>query len=394
MPFVCEPTSRIGYFLLSCDKQGDEQEDIDGDQGLLSQRIIRELNSDSATTDVFILCHGWLVDAVSAKKLYDDWIRCFCELHLYKRNANSKVPNFNPMIIAIHWPSRPLAQHLTDEYSESVDWLADLIGEIPDYLRRKGRSAIDLAHNLLSDLARKNKTRLPHEILSAAVLLTSYFKVKTQAQTTGEKFVSKLIGSIGKNNRRKIHCIGHSFGALVLASALVQSIKSEVKVSVQTLYCIQGALSLWSFCLDLPGAKSQPGKFRSVIRNRIIEGQFLVTYSRHDKALGWAYPNAMRILDSERWNVRSVYPAYGALGAFGARGYKFVSIDMKMLPVDDDYKFQNSIMYNLDSEAFIKGDTNTGGDAHNNILQPEVANALWQAVFNSDIEYDTSKNIG
>lgn len=383
MPLVNEPTSNFQYYFISCDNHGNEVEDQDGINGLLSKRIQSDILLDSSITDVFILCHGWLVDKSEAHFVFNEWIRAFYELHQNKIQSQNLPRRFKPMVISIHWPSRPMAQNLSTDISSLKDQIAELISEIPDHLRRRGRSTLELAQDLLAEAtAKRRKEGKPEDLLSNVFYLTSFFRVKTQAEETGRLFVSQILSTFKSLPQKRIHLIGHSFGVLVLAGALLEIAQKEIKIVFDTLYCIQGAISLWSFCQELPSKKFQAGKYKSILENHSIN-HMITTISKRDKALDWAYPAAMKILDADRISVSSVYPAYGALGAYGVRGYGLLSIDIKMLPSEGTYQFEKDVVYNLASEAFIKGDTNTGAGAHNDISKQEVANTLWQAVFQS-----------
>ncbi|MDX2105781.1 MAG: hypothetical protein SFY67_05205 [Candidatus Melainabacteria bacterium] len=384
MPLVNEPTTNTRYYFISCDKRGNELEDHDGINNLLSKRIQSDLILDNSITDIFVLCHGWLVDQFEAKQVFNEWIKAFYELHQYKIKSLNLKREFKPMIIAIHWPSRPMAQSLSTDIANLKDQLADLINEIPDRLRRKGRSALELAHDLLAaTTANKRKNHKPEDIISNVFYLTSFFRVKAQAEETGRLFVSSLLALLESNTKHKIHLVGHSFGVLVIATALLELAQRKSKITFSTFYCVQGAISLWSFCKELPAKNFQSGKYKNLLELHSIR-YLITTVSKRDKALDWAYPIVMKVFDQDRIRVSSVYPAYGALGAYGVRGYEILGIDIKMLPIDGDYQLQKDIVYNLASEAFIKGDTSTGAGAHNDISKQEVANALWQAVFCDD----------
>jgi len=147
---------------------------------------------------------------------------------------------------------------------------------------------------------------------------------------------------------------------------------------VDSLVLIQGALSLWSFCRDIPKAPGREGYFHRVVREGRVRGPVLATLSEHDTAVGKLYPLAAGVAGQVSFAPGDL-PKYGALGAFGFRGPGLELVDQPMLPVPKSYQFEAGKFYNLNSNAFICEGGGLSG-AHSDIDKPEVGHAVWGAV--------------
>jgi hypothetical protein len=147
---------------------------------------------------------------------------------------------------------------------------------------------------------------------------------------------------------------------------------------VHSLVMLQGALSLWSFCGDLPHRNGTPGYYFDVIRRQRVLGPILTTQSEHDTAVGTLYPFAAGA-SGETAYADLKFPKYGAVGAYGARGDGFEMRDFDMLPTEGTYDFRPGAIHNLNASSYICEGGGASG-AHNDIAKPEVAHAIWQAI--------------
>lgn len=387
MPVIHDTSLQMKYYLLSFDEDCNELDDADGINNKLSLSILEELKSDSSITDVFVLCHGWLVDSGEVEHLYNEWIGCFLTFLKEKREKSNSFFEFNPLIIAIHWPSRPVPQVVAEDELTINNWLVELISSIPSHLRRQGRTAVQLANELLLHLIndQANINIKPKDILLQLAYITSFFKMKELAFKIGSQSIAELLAIIKTVFTGKIHLLGHSFGSLALSAALVNAAERDNDFSVETLFLIQGALSHWSYCPQIPGMKYESGEFANIIRKNLVNGITAATHSKNDLVLSWAYSRAMKILDARRYHSKSVYPDYGSLGTFGARGYDFSLADTKIIPANGKYFFKSSIFYNLDADEVFTTDTIRGVFAHNNFVKPETANAAWHACLHDQL---------
>ena len=114
--------------------------------------------------------------------------------------------------------------------------------------------------------------------------------------------------------------MGHSFGCIVVSSMLRgPGAGAALPRPVDSLVLVQGALSLWSFCPDIPIAPGQPGYFHDIVKNKKVSGPIVTTRSRFDTAVGQLYPIAAGIARQVDF-APGEFPTYGGVGTFGARG--------------------------------------------------------------------------
>ena len=118
----------------------------------------------------------------------------------------------------------------------------------------------------------------------------SFWKMKDRARRFGESGGYLLLRALqdtsaSRDRQVRIHLMGHSFGCIVVSSMLAgPEGRGEVQ-PVDSLFLVQGALSLWSFCKSIPRVPDRPGYFHSVIADRKVSGPIVVTVSEHDTAV-------------------------------------------------------------------------------------------------------------
>ena len=209
----------------------------------------------------------------------------------------------------------------------------------------------------------------------------SFWKMKDRARTVGEggmhAFLTAMQGATSGRDVR-FHLMGHSFGCIVVSSML-RGPGSGASLSrpVDSVALVQGALSLWSFCPEIPSRPGKPGYFHDLVKSKKVSGPWLTTHSRFDTAVGKLYPIAAGVALQVDF-APGEFPTYGGVGAFGARGLNTGVEDRQMLSADGNYGFKRGTIYNLESSKFIAKGGGASG-AHSDIDGPEVAHALWQA---------------
>lgn len=100
MPKLTEKLTGFEYYVLNYDAHGHER--IEG-TSLLRDEVFRTLDAQKFT-DIFIISHGWLGEARGCEKQYNEW------LHAFKNYATGQKRKFHPLVLALHWPSKPLGQ--------------------------------------------------------------------------------------------------------------------------------------------------------------------------------------------------------------------------------------------------------------------------------------------
>src|SRR5262245_60976652 len=110
MPIRKIPNTDQDYYLINFDSDGKERAADDGQR--LSEVVLGELKNQPVT-DVFVMSHGWLGDVDDAQAQYDRWMAnfwsCADDIEAVKR----KRPDFKPISIGLHWPSKPFGNEDT-----------------------------------------------------------------------------------------------------------------------------------------------------------------------------------------------------------------------------------------------------------------------------------------
>ena len=138
-----------------------------------------------------------------------------------------------------------------------------------------------------------------------------------------------------------------------------------------------GALSLWSYCSDIPPVPGTTGYFRRLVAEKMTRGPIITTQSIYDRAVGTWYPWAAGAKSQVSFAPGEL-PKYGAVGAFGIQGPGADSESKIVLKADHSYGFEPGKLYNIECSGVI----NEGGGfsgAHSDIAKPEVAHAVWEA---------------
>src|SRR5262245_17085208 len=136
MSYRTIPNSSTRYGLVVFDGNGSERsDDPDGISGYFSARILADLSSEGATTDVFLLAHGWMGDIPAAIEQYDHWIGAMESRAPDKERMARLRPNFKPLRIGLHWPSKPWGEEELGAAAFSPSILDDPVNL---YLERLG----------------------------------------------------------------------------------------------------------------------------------------------------------------------------------------------------------------------------------------------------------------
>jgi len=206
----------------------------------------------------------------------------------------------------------------------------------------------------------------------------SFWKMKDRARAFGESGAHELLARLEiVAPKARFHLMGHSFGCIV-ASATVAGPAGQPDLPrpVDSLFLVQGALSLWSYANDIPYAKGSAGYFHRIVEHGLVRGPIVTTRSTHDTAVGRFYPLGAQI--RRQLVLDDALPAYGGIGSFGIQGLGGLE-DMPMRPPTFRYAFKPGTIYNLEASDVIKNGSGASG-AHSDIAHPEVAHAFWSAV--------------
>lgn len=206
--------------------------------------------------------------------------------------------------------------------------------------------------------------------VSGLLNLTTYFEMKQRAGSVGAAGLAPLLDKLAPQVTR-IHLVGHSFGGRVVTAAAANSKTGKL----HSLSLLQTAFSHNGF------SQKKSGFFRSVVKNKRINGPILVTHTKNDTAVGRAYPTASRISRDSTSGFGDADDEFGAIGSNGAQQMESGEISTSatvLAPVGQSYSLQSGKFHNLESSKFIVDPK--GGDAHGFIFVPQVAWLISRAV--------------
>jgi hypothetical protein len=211
----------------------------------------------------------------------------------------------------------------------------------------------------------------------------SFWAMKDRARRLGEggghALLNDLQRAAGAGREVRFHLMGHSFGCIV-ASAMLAGPGGRGRLirPIDSLALVQGALSLWSYCGEIPTAPGRSGYFHEVLAGGRVRGPIVTTQSEYDVAVGRWYPLAAGVAGQVAFASGGL-PRYGAVGAFGLRGLDAVAYDGEIGPADAAYDFEPGRVYNLEGSRIIRENAGFFVGAHSDFARPEVAHAVWEA---------------
>jgi len=171
------------HYLIPFDKNGKELNFIENGKKLASKAVLKVLSEDKSITDVFIMSHGWWNDVEDAQKSYQTWMNVMansCDINNISQECKEQTGSeFKPLVIGIHWPSKPLGEeNLTNDLfsfdtksDPSVEDLVDLYAKQiadTDIARQALKTIIEAAMAIEED---KIPDKLPPEIGQAYKIL-------------------------------------------------------------------------------------------------------------------------------------------------------------------------------------------------------------------------------
>lgn len=424
------------YALIAFDQEGHER--LDGST-LMSAALLQKA-AEEPITNVFFFCHGWKGDVPAARDQYNRWIGALMTSPDRQR-ASSRFPNFNPLLIGLHWPSQPWGDEELGggAFAAAPGWSS--FASLRDaYLERLGdREEIRRPLDIILGEARTNSaaTELQPHVRQAYVDLNSalglksegldappdadrapfdpdsafdagneqgaafgdlnlggvlgplrqlsYWTMKKRARTVGEGGMHTFLNNLQHATSAKgtrIHLMGHSFGTIVVSGMLGgANCRGTLQRPVDSVVLVQGAVSLWCYAPSIPFDNAGAGYFNRILAEEKIRGPLVTTRSKHDTAVGVLYPLASRMKGSASFVAG--LPEYGAIGTYGLQGLADADkIDTAMLAADGAYSLAKGRVYNLEASKFIAKKEGASG-AHSDIAGPEVAHVIWEAAFAS-----------
>ncbi|MFD7441109.1 serine-threonine protein kinase [Streptomyces sp. NPDC059909] len=200
----------------------------------------------------------------------------------------------------------------------------------------------------------------------------TYYTMKRRAGTVGERGLGPVLGQLSRSSPGlRVHLVGHSMGARLIAFAL-RGLPDGAR-PVKSVTLLQGAFSHYAFAPSLPHEKGRSGVLRDMQAR--VDGPVVACYSRHDSALGVIYPLASRMagdsstvvgLDRRWWAV-------GHDGIQAVAGTRQLTLEAALrdgLPTGG--------CVNVDTASVVRRGGPPSG-AHSDILHPELARVVLAA---------------
>lgn len=218
--------------------------------------------------------------------------------------------------------------------------------------------------------------------LLAPLQTFSFWQMKNRARAFGESGANALLRAMQKvaadaGRDVAFHLMGHSFGCIVVTAMAAGSPGDPMpQQAVNSITLVQGALSLWAYCPNIPSKAGAAGYFNSLVKNARVKGPIVTTQSERDRAVGLFYKLGAGAAGQVSFAAK--FPDIGGLGAFGIQGLDQITEGLVMKKITEPYGFKPGRIYNLESSDIIKNGGGMAG-AHSDIAHPEVAHALWQA---------------
>jgi hypothetical protein len=406
--------------------------DFGEDGGLEQDTGLRRAVAAGTVDDVFVFSHGWNSGTESARRLYAQMFGLIGDI--LERRAPDRAAR--TAVAGVLWPSllfpgddpaaaaaaaappattgAALAEALAPAFPDHKDDLAE-IGRLldakggPDQLAEFHTRAKRLVTTPSLDSGEDSGEAAARDLPTGAVLTyysgwpqangpaaqafhnpldglwdgarevlrtLSYYEMKNRAGLVGREGLGPFLSSLATpdGRRPRIHLLGHSFGARLVAFAVSGLDAALVGPAspVKSLTLIQGAFSHFAFSPSLPFDRGRAGALAGY-RDR-VDGPLLATFSGRDRAVGWWYPLASML---KRQDADSHADLLSRWGAMGSDGYQVD--DAVTVPLGAEgcgYPFAPGGCYRLDANGVINTIQSAFAGAHSDIGHPEVAWAV------------------
>ncbi len=202
-----------------------------------------------------------------------------------------------------------------------------------------------------------------------ALRVASFWQMKARAGTVGEHGLGSLLAGLHTAlPDLRIHLLGHSFGARLVANTL--SAFPDADTPVASLSLIQGAFSHWAFAATTPF-----GDAGSLLgRASRVRGPLVSTFTTADWAVGVWYPKASFLAGQDTEAAES-QGRWDGMGHDGFQDQTAGSVTSLTLgPAGTAYPFAVGRLYGVDANAVIKNTSQSAfSGAHSDIVHPEIA---------------------
>jgi pimeloyl-ACP methyl ester carboxylesterase len=202
-----------------------------------------------------------------------------------------------------------------------------------------------------------------------ALRQATYWQMKNRAGVVGRRGFGPLIGELHQAlPDLRVHLVGHSFGARLVANALA-GLPDSSPSPVASLTLLQGAFSHFAFADPLPFDAGRHGALAGLQRR--VDGPITVCFSSHDSAVGTLYPLASLASGDDSAGANNALYRWGGMGADGAQNDDVALDGIQPAGPGTTYRFSRDRILNIDaSEVVRRGGPPSG--AHSDIVHPEL----------------------
>jgi hypothetical protein len=206
--------------------------------------------------------------------------------------------------------------------------------------------------------------RSPVETGRMLLNLTTYYTMKDRAGTVGTRGVTQLLERLRQQvPDARLHLVGHSFGARVVAAAT-----AATAIPVHSVSLLQGAFSHFGFAQNY-ARSGKDGQFRPAVTGQALRGPIIVTHTHKDTAVRGAYAVASRLARQIGADLGGgPNDPYGGIGANGALQTAEADNSTRLEDIGFPYRFQPRQIHNLLGDAFIAN--------HGSVTGRQVAHAV------------------
>ncbi|CCH87948.1 conserved protein of unknown function [Modestobacter italicus] len=246
------------------------------------------------------------------------------------------------------------------------DGPAELFGRFRDALRRTG---VQLPGEEGGEAGIGDALRGVWNGAKEALRQATYWQMKNRAGVVGREGLGPLLGELHRAAPElRVHLIGHSFGARLVANALA-GLPDTSPSPVRSLTLLQGAFSHFAFADPLPFDAGRRGALAGMQRR--VDGPVTVCFSEHDSAVGTLYPLASLAARDDAAAGMSALYRWGGMGADGAQNADVALDGIQPVGPGTTYRFSPDRILNIDAGEVVRRGGPPSG-AHSDIVHPEL----------------------
>ncbi len=190
-------------------------------------------------------------------------------------------------------------------------------------------------------------------VVRGGIEMASYYAMKERAAEVGANGLAPFLRTLAN---MRIHLAGHSFGARLVTAAA-----AAYGPGIASMTLVQAAFSQFAF--------SPEGAYRAIIERRLVNGPIAITHSKHDHAVGQAYPVASLLARQNASSIGGPNDPYGGLGRNGAQHLtpaECVGLNLGDLPSLQQYLLHPVI--NLNADRIVR--------SHSDIYHSEILETI------------------